>query len=104
MGTSEIGFAAVAITLVIVVVFLPILFVPVFVADLLKQFSVVVMISTLMSLLVSFTLSPWIASRIGKKEELEPTNIYNRFADLDRDSDLRSYNLVWELTELGIKS
>ncbi len=78
MGTSEIGFAAVSITLVIVVVFLPILFVPVFVADLLKQFSVVVMISTLMSLLVSFTLSPWIASRIGKKEVLEPTNIYKR--------------------------
>lgn len=78
MGTSEIGFAAVAITLVIVVVFLPILFVPVFVADLLKQFSIVVMISTLMSLLVSFTLSPWMASRIGKKEKLEPTNIFNR--------------------------
>ena len=37
------------------------------------------MISTLMSLLVSFTLSPWIASRIGKKEKLEPTNIFNRF-------------------------
>jgi HAE1 family hydrophobic/amphiphilic exporter-1 len=79
LGTSEIGFAAVAITLVIVVVFLPILFVPVFVADLLKQFSVVVIISTLMSLLVSFTLSPWLASRIGKKEKLEPTNFYNRF-------------------------
>lgn len=79
LGTSEIGFAAVAITLVIVVVFLPILFVPVFVADLLKQFSVVVIISTLMSLLVSFTLSPWLASRIGKKESLAPTNLYNRF-------------------------
>ena len=78
-GTSEIGFAAVSITLVIVVVFLPILFVPVFVADLLKQFSVVVMITTLMSLLVSFTLTPWIASRIGKKEVLKPTNIYYKF-------------------------
>lgn len=79
MGTSEIGFAAVAITLVIVVVFLPILFVPVFVADLLKQFSVIVIISTLMSLLVSFTLSPWMASRLGKREKLSENNLFNRF-------------------------
>ncbi|MBK9074589.1 MAG: efflux RND transporter permease subunit [Flavobacteriales bacterium] len=77
-GRAEIGFSALSITLVDVVVFLPILFVQVFVADLLKQFSVVVVVSTLMSLFVSFTLTPWLASRMGRKEELEPTNVYNR--------------------------
>ena len=61
-----------------VVVFLPIIFVQVFVADLLKQFSVVVVVSTLMSLFVSFTLTPWLASRMGKKSELKPTNLYGR--------------------------
>ncbi|MCU0359570.1 MAG: efflux RND transporter permease subunit [Bacteroidia bacterium] len=78
-GRMEIGFAAVSITLVDVVVFLPILFLQVFVADMLKQFSVVVVTSTLTSLLVGFTLTPWLASRIGKKEDLQPSNYFNRF-------------------------
>ena len=77
-GRAEIGFSAMSITLVDVVVFLPIVFVQVFVADLLKQFSVVVVVSTLMSLFVSFTLTPWLASRLGKKEELKPTNFFTR--------------------------
>ena len=78
-GRMEIGFSALSITLVDVVVFLPILFLQVFVADMLKQFSVVVITSTLTSLLVGFTLTPWLASRIGKKEDLKPTNFFNRF-------------------------
>ncbi len=78
-GRMEIGFSALSITLVDVVVFLPILFLQVFVADMLQQFSVVVVTSTLTSLLVGFTLTPWLASRIGKKEDLQPTNIFNRF-------------------------
>ncbi len=78
-GRMEIGFSAISITLVDVVVFLPILFLQVFVADMLKQFSIVVITSTLTSLLVGFTLVPWLASRIGKKEDLKPTNLINRF-------------------------
>ncbi|MDP1817730.1 MAG: efflux RND transporter permease subunit [Leadbetterella sp.] len=78
-GRMEIGFSALSITLVDVVVFLPILFIQVFVADMLKQFSVVVVTSTLTSLLVGFTLTPWLASRIGMKEDLQPTNFFNRF-------------------------
>ncbi|HNB33511.1 MAG TPA: efflux RND transporter permease subunit, partial [Bacteroidia bacterium] len=78
-GRMEIGFSALSITLVDVVVFLPILFLQVFVADMLKQFSVVVITSTLTSLLVGFTLTPWLASRIGKKEDLQPTNFFNCF-------------------------
>jgi HAE1 family hydrophobic/amphiphilic exporter-1 len=78
-GRMEIGFSALSITLVDVVVFLPILFLQVFVADMLKQFSVVVVTSTLTSLLVGFTLTPWMASRIGKSEDLKPVNFFNRF-------------------------
>ncbi|MCF8380763.1 MAG: efflux RND transporter permease subunit [Bacteroidales bacterium] len=78
-GRMEIGFSALSITLVDVVVFLPILFLQVFIADMLKQFAVVVITSTLTSLLVGFTLTPWLASRIGEKEDLKPTNFFNRF-------------------------
>jgi len=78
-GRMEIGFSAISITLVDVVVFLPILFLQVFLADMLGQFSVVVIVSTLTSLLVGFTLTPWLASRIGKSEDIQPTNFFNKF-------------------------
>ena len=78
-GRMEIGYSALSITLVDVVVFLPILFLQVFIADMLKQFAVVVITSTLTSLLVGFTLTPWLTSRIGKKDDLKPTNFMNRF-------------------------
>ena len=78
-GRMEIGFSAVSITLVDVVVFVPILFLQVFVADMLKQFSVVIIVTVLTSLLVGFTLTPWLASRIGEKDNLQPTNFFNRF-------------------------
>ena len=67
IGRMEIGFAAVSITLIDVVVFLPIVFTQGMVSDLLRQFSVVIVASTLMSLLVSFTLVPYFASRLHKR-------------------------------------
>ncbi len=82
-GRMEIGFTAVSITLIDVVVFLPIIFSSGLVADLLRQFSSVILISTLMSLLVSFTLAPLMVSRFGKLEILSKDSlmgkIVNRF-------------------------
>lgn len=101
-GRMEIGFSALSITLVDVVVFVPILFLQVFVADMLKQFSVVVVTSTLTSLLVGFTLTPWLASRIGKSEDLQPTNPFNRFllwfeVQLDTFTEWYGRQLEWVL-------
>lgn len=78
-GRMEIGYSAVSITLVDVVVFVPILFLQIFVADMLQQFAVVVVVTVLTSLLVGFTLTPWLSSRIGKKENLKPTHLFNKF-------------------------
>jgi len=78
-GRMEIGFSALSITLVDVVVFIPILFLQVFIKDMLAPFAVIVIVSTLTSLLVGFTLTPWLASRIGKSEDLQPTNFFNKF-------------------------
>src|SRR5687767_13116091 len=65
-GRNEIGFTAISITLVDVVVFLPITMVDGMIADILRQFSMVVVVSTLMSLFVCFTLTPLLVSRFGK--------------------------------------
>ncbi|MFC5408980.1 efflux RND transporter permease subunit [Larkinella bovis] len=78
-GRNSIGFAAIAITLVDVVVFVPLSFSPGLVGDLVREFSLVVVISTLFSLLVSFTLTPMIASRFGKLEHLTPHSLMGRF-------------------------
>lgn len=73
-GRTEIGFTALAITLVDVVVFSPVVFIEGTISDILRQFSVVVVVSTLMSLLVCFTLTPWLASRLAKETKLNPKN------------------------------
>jgi len=73
-GRNEIGFTALAITLVDVVVFSPVVFIEGTISDILHQFSIVVVISTLMSLFVCFTLTPWLASRFAKEVKLNPKN------------------------------
>jgi HAE1 family hydrophobic/amphiphilic exporter-1 len=60
-GRLEIGLAAVVITLVDVVVFLPIAFLPGIVGKFLAEFALVVVVATLSSLLVSFTVTPALA-------------------------------------------
>jgi HAE1 family hydrophobic/amphiphilic exporter-1 len=73
-GRNEIGFTALAITLVDVVVFSPVMFIEGTISDILRQFSAVVVVSTLMSLFVCFTLTPWLASRFAKEVKLNPKN------------------------------
>lgn len=68
-GRSEIGFAALSITLVDVVVFVPLTLIVGLVGDIMREFAVVVVVSTLMSLFVSFTLTPLLASRFSKLEQ-----------------------------------
>ncbi|MCC7103740.1 MAG: efflux RND transporter permease subunit [Chloroflexi bacterium] len=62
-GRAEIGLAAVAITLVDVAVWGPIIFISGITGAFLKHFAIVMVAATLASLLVSFTLTPLIASR-----------------------------------------
>ena len=77
-GASEIGFTVVAITLVIIVVFLPITLSGDLVANIIKQFAVTVMIATAFSFLASFTLVPWLSSRFGKLEKVSGNTIFGK--------------------------
>jgi HAE1 family hydrophobic/amphiphilic exporter-1 len=71
-GRNEIGFTAMAITLVDVVVFLPLALSGGLIGAILREFSLVVVFSTMMSLFVSFTITPMLASRFGSIAELNP--------------------------------
>ncbi len=77
-GAAEIGFTVTAITLVIVVVFLPIALSTGLVADILAQFCVTVIIATMLSLLVSFTIVPWLYSRYGRLDHINKYSFFGR--------------------------
>lgn len=102
-GRNEIGFAAMSITLVDVVVFLPLAFVPGLVGSLVKEFSLVIVTSTLSSLMVSFTLTPMISSRFSKLTSLDGKTWFSRFArffekQVEKLTKIYERILSWALT------
>jgi HAE1 family hydrophobic/amphiphilic exporter-1 len=78
-GRDEIGLTAVSITLVDVVVFVPLAIVGGIIGNIMRQFAIVMVVSTLFSLLVSFTVTPVLASRISKLEHLTKDTLMGRF-------------------------
>ena len=91
-GRSEIGAAAVVITLVDVVVFLPIAFLPGQTGRFLGEFGVVVTIATLTSLVVSFTITPSLAGNWSLLSRWKPwrpivafSNGFSRLRDFYTD-------------------
>lgn len=77
-GRNEIGFAALSITLVDVAVFLPLSLVTGLIGNIMREFALVVVVSTLMSLVVSFTITPILASRFAKIQELTKNTLFGR--------------------------
>jgi HAE1 family hydrophobic/amphiphilic exporter-1 len=75
---KELGLTVVSITLVLVAVFLPIGLVPGVTGMMLRAFSLVIVASILLSLLVSFTLVPLLTSRFGKVKHYNPKNPFDQ--------------------------
>lgn len=78
-GREEIGAAAVVITLVDVVVFFPIAFIQGQVGRQIEEFAIVVVISTLTSLFVSFTITPTLAGLWALRSSWKPWGIVDWF-------------------------
>ena len=68
-GRSEIGYAAITLTCVDLVVFLPIGFMGGVIGEFFRSFGITVAFATLFSLFVSFTLTPMLAARWYRKGE-----------------------------------
>ena len=86
-GRTEIGGAAVAITMVDVVVFLPIAFMSGIVGAYLREYGAVVVTATLFSLFVSFTLTPLLAAKWSVLSRSEAPPAWLRLLD-DRRVDI----------------
>ena len=78
LGCKQIMFTASAITLVIVVVFLPLAIATGLIGNLLKEFAAPIIVSTLASLIVSFTLTPMLVSRFGRHEDITGKSFMNK--------------------------
>lgn len=101
-GRNEIGFAALSITMVDVVVFLPLSLVGGLVGKIMREYALVIVGSTLMSLFVSFTITPMLASRFAKLERLTNKSLMGKFALAferlyHRFSDFYQRTLKWAL-------
>ncbi|WP_291122797.1 efflux RND transporter permease subunit [Empedobacter sp. UBA7620] len=103
-GAKEIGFTVTAITLVIVVVFLPIAMSTGLVANIIAQFCVTVVIATLLSLLSSFTIVPWLSSRFGKLEHITGKNIFEKFILWFEKQLMKFTHFISDMLEWCLKS
>lgn len=101
-GRSEIGFTALAITMVDVVVFLPMSLAGGLIGNIIREFSLVVVCSTIMSLLVCFTLTPLLAARYGRLVHLSKKTLWGRISlgfekQIDNLKDAYNNILKWSL-------
>lgn len=87
-GRTEIGLAAIVLTTVDVIVFLPIAFAGGQVGQYLHEFAIVITVATLTSLFVSFTITPTLAGLWSMKSEWRPWFPIRWFGD--RFEGLRS--------------
>ncbi len=86
-GRNEIGMATLAIAAADIVVYVPIAFMPGFEGQLFRQYGLTVVVATIFSVLVSFTLTPMLASRWLRHEEEDnsPWARLGRWWDLQFD-------------------
>ena len=75
---NEIGITVISVTMVLVVVFLPIIFTNSLVSDILRQFCAVIVIAILFSLLAALTLVPLLTSRLGNVQPLRTDTFIGR--------------------------
>ena len=69
VGTTEVGFAVLAATSTVAAVFLPVAFMQGIIGRFFYQFGMAVAITIIISALVSFTLTPYLCSRLLKHEK-----------------------------------
>jgi HAE1 family hydrophobic/amphiphilic exporter-1 len=97
LGTKEIGFTVVSMTLSLVAVFIPILFMGGIVGRLFSEFAMTVGIAILISGFVSLTLTPMLSSRFLKESE-NHGKLYNTLErGFERARDLYRSSLTWSV-------
>src|SRR6202140_2081224 len=91
-GSREIGFTIVSMTVSLVAVFIPVLFMAGILGRLFREFAITISVAILVSGLVSLTLTPMLASRLLKASAI-------RESALHEESSKQGHRAWWNLTE-----
>jgi HAE1 family hydrophobic/amphiphilic exporter-1 len=98
-GSKEVGFTIVSMTLSLVAVFIPVLFMGGILGRLLREFGVVIIVAVLISGFVSLTLTPMLCSRMLVDERATRHGRFYAFSERSFDALLAAYRntLAWVL-------
>src|SRR5207302_5626817 len=91
-GSREIGFTIVTMTVSLVAVFIPVLFMGGILGRLFREFAITISVAILVSGVVSLTLTPMLASRLLKASDI-------RASALHEDSNQQTRQGWWGFTE-----
>jgi HAE1 family hydrophobic/amphiphilic exporter-1 len=98
-GSKEVGFTIVSMTVSLVAVFIPVLFMGGILGRLLREFGVVIIVAVLISGFVSLTLTPMLCSRMLVDERLKKHGRFYAFSERAFNALLGGYRdtLAWVL-------
>jgi hydrophobe/amphiphile efflux-1 (HAE1) family protein len=96
-GAGQIGFTIISITISLVAVFIPLLFMAGIVGRLFREFAMTVTTAVLVSGFVSLTLTPVMCSRFLTRESAHGTNVVSRWSERVFERLIRGYDrgLIW---------
>ncbi|MBV8925390.1 MAG: efflux RND transporter permease subunit, partial [Bradyrhizobium sp.] len=102
-GAREIGFTVISLTVSLIAVFIPLLFMSGLVGRMFREFALTLTIAVVTSAIVSLTLTPMMCSRIlkGQGEEVSIPGLAAISRLIDRMVELYRYTLLWVLERQG---
>ena len=98
-GAQQIGFTIVSLTVSLIAVFIPLLFMTGVVGRLFSEFAVTLSVSVIVSAIVSLTLTPMMCGRLLRASAEEHPNLVARISETGFQAMLRLYRrtLAWSL-------
>jgi multidrug efflux pump len=98
-GAKEIGFTVISLTLSLIAVFIPLLFMTGLVGRMFREFALTLTIAVVVSMIVSLTLTPMLCSRILRHTEQGRGNAIGRAFNRMVDATVEAYrrSLEWVL-------
>ena len=102
-GAREVGFTVLSISISLVAVFIPLLFMAGIIGRLFREFAVTMTVAVLISLVISLTTTPMIAARLLRERDEARENRFSRFAErtFDRLQARYAKSLDWALANRG---
>jgi multidrug efflux pump len=95
-GASEIGFTVISLTLSLIAVFIPLLFMTGIVGRMFSEFALTLTIAVVVSAVVSLTLTPMMCARLLKKEEEKAHGLIGRAFNGLMNGVIESYRITLE--------